>query len=884
MIKKYQHGGFKIIFFLAASILIVLSFISYQRIQNLIEETELVNHTHATKLEVNKTLSILLEVESNQRGYILSKDSAFLSPVLAGKAALNSHLTNISTLINANPSQQQNLKELKAIVFKRLDFLHKVLDDSGGSRIDRIRLLQGKALMDDVSKQIRKMEIQEDTILKAHSESLRKSVKIAPLLTVILIIGSIQILFISYFRIMEELKISDTLKSQIENSEDRYQRMISEVKDYAILFLNKDGVIENWNEGAKRIKGYEAQEVIGKNFNLFYTEKDRQLELPQKLLAEATQKDTAQNEGWRVRKDGSLFWGSIVITALHDKKNNLIGFTKFTRDLTTKKIAEDRIKEVNKELENKNAELKRSGERFLKIFDNNPIAMTFAEIGTNKVIYANNIFYNTFGYAKEEVLGHSTEELNIISKAENERLIPIVMDYLQEGRSVEELKALSPEETSKLLVILKEKMFENGFEILYTKKTGEDFFANIYYEVIDMGDKKYTLTSYQDITERKKIEQQLAEQKAFAELIVDNDPAMILAYDLNLNIILWNKKSEEHTGLKREDVIGKNTLELFPEYNNEQWLSAINSVLVDGKSFHYPKVKFLHKKGYGESWGIPLRNTGQQIIGLLFITRDISENVEMTKALEQNNSDLKKINKELESFNYISSHDLQEPLRQIQNFASRIIDMEQNNLSEKGKDYFEKLNNAAKRMQTLITDLLAYSQTKIGVKKYEVVNLKEMVNEVIEDFTEIINEKQAIIEVEDLVDLNVIHFQFRQMIHNLIGNALKFSKTDTRPHIVIINTLVKSSEITNLNLLPDTDYYHISVADNGIGFEQQYKDRIFEVFQRLNDKQKIAGTGIGLAIVKKIVDNHNGIITATSELNKGATFDIFIPTIQNNNS
>lgn len=123
-------------------------------------------------------------------------------------------------------------------------------------------------------------------------------------------------------------------------------------------------------------------------------------------------------------------------------------------------------------------------------------------------------------------------------------------------------------------------------------------------------------------------------------------------------------------------------------------------------------------------------------------------------------------------------------------------------------------------------------------------------------------------------------FQFRQMLYNLIGNALKFSKPDTPPHITIKNEKVKSSQAPGADLTTETEYHHISITDNGIGFEPQYQDRIFEVFQRLHDKQKIAGTGIGLAIVKNIVENHNGIIKATGELNKGATFDIYIPTIQ----
>jgi two-component system CheB/CheR fusion protein len=217
---------------------------------------------------------------------------------------------------------------------------------------------------------------------------------------------------------------------------------------------------------------------------------------------------------------------------------------------------------------------------------------------------------------------------------------------------------------------------------------------------------------------------------------------------------------------------------------------------------------------------------------------------------------------------------LQEPLRQIQNFTSRIITNEQQNLSEKGKNYLEKMNNAANRMQTLIADLLNYSRTKTAERKFEVAHLKTIVEDVKTEFKEIIDEKNATIEIGEMCDANIIPFQFHQLMHNIIGNALKFSNPEIPPHIKISSSNIKISDANDAKLTLGKQYCHISITDNGIGFDPQYKHRIFEVFQRLQEKQKINGTGIGLAIVKKIVENHNGIITATSQLNEGATFDI----------
>jgi len=234
-------------------------------------------------------------------------------------------------------------------------------------------------------------------------------------------------------------------------------------------------------------------------------------------------------------------------------------------------------------------------------------------------------------------------------------------------------------------------------------------------------------------------------------------------------------------------------------------------------------------------------------------------------------------NKELESFNYISSHDLQEPLRKIQTFVTRILLEESHNFSVKGKEYFLRIEDAASRMQTLIADLLLYSHSTNSEKNFENTDLHTIIQEVINDFKEGIAEKNATVEVTEICNAHIITFQFRQLLHNLLGNALKFSNPQRFPHIIIQCRNIKYSKVNAGKNLPEKDYSHITISDNGIGFDTLYKDRIFEMFQRLHDKEIIRGTGIGLTIVKKIVDNHNGVITATGELNRGATFDIYIP-------
>jgi two-component system, chemotaxis family, CheB/CheR fusion protein len=253
---------------------------------------------------------------------------------------------------------------------------------------------------------------------------------------------------------------------------------------------------------------------------------------------------------------------------------------------------------------------------------------------------------------------------------------------------------------------------------------------------------------------------------------------------------------------------------------------------------------------------------------------------EANESLEEKNTELLNMNKELEAFAYVSSHDLQEPLRKIQTLASRILEKENKKLSDTGKNYFRLMQDSAESMRKLIQDLLTFSRISAAERIFEDTDLHVIIEEVKENLKEAIAEKNAVIEVKDICEVHIIPFQFRQLMYNLISNALKFSKPTIAPHITIESRIIKYKKENKVNLPTRKDYCHISITDNGIGFEEEFREKIFEVFQKLHGKEEYPGAGIGLSIVKKIVDNHNGIITATSELNLGATFDIYIPVAQ----
>jgi hypothetical protein len=256
------------------------------------------------------------------------------------------------------------------------------------------------------------------------------------------------------------------------------------------------------------------------------------------------------------------------------------------------------------------------------------------------------------------------------------------------------------------------------------------------------------------------------------------------------------------------------------------------------------------------------------------INSDITEQHLSNIALENRNRELEQSNAELASFNHIASHDLQEPLRKIQTFISRLNEKE--SVSASGKEYLDKIQVAAKKMRALINDLLLFSRAGKAEKIFEESDLNLLLENAQQELMTVIEEKKAVIRSVRLPVLNVIPFQIQQLFSNLIGNSLKYSKPGNAPLIKIDYEVVESSDfpfIKNSKLR----FNKISVADNGLGFEQEYADSLFILFYRLNQKSDFPGSGIGLSICKKIVENHGGYIIAEGKPDVGSTFTFFLP-------
>lgn len=259
------------------------------------------------------------------------------------------------------------------------------------------------------------------------------------------------------------------------------------------------------------------------------------------------------------------------------------------------------------------------------------------------------------------------------------------------------------------------------------------------------------------------------------------------------------------------------------------------------------------------------------------IYRDITEKQLRSIALKKQNAQLEESIKELSSFNYVASHDLQEPLRIIQTYISRIDQKEKDNLSETGVTYFNRIRASANRMQVLINDLLLFSRTNKIEEEFEKTDFNDSLQIAKEELAQIIEEKQAVIEAVDLPTLKVIPHQIQQLFINIIGNSLKYAKDDAPPVITITCEKVDSSQYPFLSKGISEHFCKICFTDNGIGFEQEFAENVFVLFKRLHHKNEYHGTGIGLAICKKIAENHSGFITAESKSDIGTTIKVFFP-------
>ena len=455
-----------------------------------------------------------------------------------------------------------------------------------------------------------------------------------------------------------------------------------------------------------------------------------------------------------------------------------------------------------------------------------------------------------FGYESEEIIGRNISML--MPEPDSSRHDEYIANYLRTGEA---------------------KIIGKGREVLGKKKNGTVFPFLLSISEVQLKDKLIFTGIVHDITELKKAEAALRESENKINSIIQAAVDGIITINTRGIIEMVNPSAAKLFGYDGSELIGKSVNILMPEPD---------------RSLHDSYMGHYHQTGEKRIIGIGREVTGLRKDGTLFpfylsisevqlagrkvytgFVHDITKQKLSEERLRRYAAELERSNRELQDFAYVSSHDLQEPLRKIQAFGDRLLNKEYDNLSEQGKDYVDRMLNAASRMQNLINDLLSFSRVTSKAKPFVKVKLDSIVSEVLSDLEVAIEKTAAQIVRSPLPEIEAEPTQMRQLFQNLISNAIKFRKENESP---IINIYAKDLQRqAHMTATPGDQAVEIYVEDNGIGFDEKYLDKIFNIFQRL-EGQKYEGSGVGLAICRKIAIRHGGDITARSQPGVGTRF------------
>jgi len=605
-----------------------------------------------------------------------------------------------------------------------------------------------------------------------------------------------------------------------------------------ILMLDADGYISYANPAIAPITGHSPAELQNKHLSILYNGPDDSIKAEYELGL-ALKKGKFVSEGWRTTKEGKQFWGEMTLAPLYGKQQEPNGFSCVVRDITGKKQEE--------------IDIRQNAERFRLMVGSVRDYAIFLLDATGHITTWNEGARRIKGYSANEIIGK----------------------HFSTFYTAEDLEDKKPERELRI-AIATGKYEEEGWRV---RKNGSRFWANVVITALFNDENKLVGFSKvtRDLTEKKEIEENLRQnEERYRSLVEQVRDYGIFMLDESGRIVSWNEGAKRIEGYEANEIIGKHFSIFYPEDD-----------VLNGKPRYELKVARSEGKYEEEGWRVrkngsrfwanvvitPIYNTANILIGFSKVTRDLTERQEAERALRESyeryrelaeelrttNYELSYANEELEQFTSIVSHDLQEPVRTVKSFLQLIQVKLDQQKAEDLKTYIGKAIHASDRMRELIQNLLHYSQLSKGEIVEEKVVVEELVNEALQNLRTTIERANAEITLDSQLEtVEGDRVQLVQLVQNLLSNAIKFT-TAGQPQIKI-------------SCYEENDYVKFAVSDNGIGIAETDKNKVFEIFRRLRTKKEYPGTGIGLAICKKIVDRHRGKIWPESNPGKGTTF------------
>ncbi|MDG5761232.1 PAS domain S-box protein [Natronococcus sp. A-GB1] len=623
--------------------------------------------------------------------------------------------------------------------------------------------------------------------------------------------------------------ITDRKESQRarRESERRFESLVTAVDEYAIFMLDPEGRVRSWNEGAKRIKGYDASEIRGEHFSVFYTDADRAADVPARILKEARTEGTSENEGWRVRADGSTFWASVTLTAIRED-GELQGYAKVTRDMTERREREQQLQHERDLVE--------------RILETSPvgIAVVNPDGSTSR---ANERMATLLDVSPDESEEYAAGQHDMYDG--DGWLLP-----------VEERPAGRVFETGEPLYDL---------EIRLDRPDGQPTWLSINAAPIGVGGGSpeqvvvtaTEITDLKELAERRKHEleereKELAAVKLATSLLETGDRSVEELLEEFVAQLPQSFRFPERTAARisfgnREAVTGTN--ESFERMITSRASTANGTPITIDVGFTAPPSEEETNAFIDEE---------QELIDTLATLAKF--HFERREYIDE----LRAETRRLEQFAYAASHDLQEPLRMVSSYLQLIERRYADELDQDGREFLAFALEGAERMRNMIDGLLAYARVKTRGDPLEPVDLDAILEEVRSDLGMRIAATNADVTADPLPTVEGDESQLRQVFQNLLDNAIEYSHGPPRIHV--------SAERRGPR-------WEISVRDEGIGIPADERGQIFEMFQRLHGRGDHDGTGIGLALCERIVERHGGEIWVESEPGEGSTFSFTLPAV-----
>jgi PAS domain S-box-containing protein len=518
-------------------------------------------------------------------------------------------------------------------------------------------------------------------------------------------------------------------------------------------------------------------------------------------------------------------------------------------------------------------ELKENQTFIRKITDATPSIIASYNINDGKYVFISEGLEKLLGYNKEEVMDQGIAFFNNIIHPDD------IESMIQKNTAA--LEEANRDSSNNDMVV--------EFTYRMKDKNGIYKWFHTYGTIFDRnseGRVEHVLNITLDVTDQVEAAEKIKEQEHFIQQIADASPTILYLFDVEQQRIVYiNREIFFVLGYSPDEIIEQESnitrflyhpedFSLLPQRNesNKQF-QRIDSMI------QY-ECRMNHKDG-DNRWVLVREivfktNEDGKITQILGAALDINRRKEMERTILQNTLQLEQSNASLEEFAYVASHDLKEPLRKISTFGDRLVASQSDKLTDDGKIYLKKIIDASQRMQTMISDLLSISMIS-GNRSFEKYSLQKILEESLQTLEYKIEQLNAVINYDQLPEANIIPSQFRQLFQNLLSNSLKFVRPDVQPVITIKCTNATESDLKRFALPGTVKFYKISFTDNGIGFENEFAGKIFAIFQRLHGRSEYEGSGIGLAICKKIVEHHGGVIYATGVPDEGATFNILLP-------